>query len=96
MSIVSNTLLSELIIPRRSLGNIVLGQEGELLKLLAGSIIRELLTTGIAENFFWPVGDTPAVIVEDFPKGDTQSYQWMWGFHSYLEKSIPQGSMNDR
>ena len=86
----------ELICIRRSLGNIILSQEGEMLKLLAGSIIREMLHHKVPEDKFWPILETPDVIVNSFPRAADHTSQWVWNFHSYLEKDVLHDAVDDR
>ena len=81
---------------RRSLGNIILSQESEMLKLLAGSIIREMLHHKVPEHKFWPIQETPAVIVNSFPRAADHTSQWVWSFHSYLHKDVLKDAVYDR
>lgn len=81
---------------RRSLGNIILNQESETLKLLAGSIIREMLHHKVSEDKFWPTQETPAVVVNSFPRAAHYTSQWVWSFHSYLKKDVLPDAVFDR
>ena len=65
-------------------------------KLLAGSIIREMLNYGVLEDKFWPVNDTPAAIISKFPRDPSNTSQWIWDFHSYLENECPQDRVGDQ
>ena len=55
-----------------------------MIKLLAGSIIREMLNHGLSKNKLWPINDTPAAIIHNFPSNPSHTSQWIWEFHSYL------------
>ena len=81
---------------RRDLGKVILSQECEMTKLLAGSIIREMLSYGLPEDKIWPVNDTPAAIAGKFPRYPSHPSQWIWDFHSYLEHGCPQDRLGDQ
>ena len=85
----------KLICTRCSLGSIILSHESEMLKLLAGSIIREMLHHKVPEEKFWPTQETPAVVVNSFPRAAAHTSQWIWSFHSYLKKDILQDAVYD-
>ena len=73
----------------RSLGNIILGQDHEMIKLIAGTLIRELIVRRMPTDKFWSNRNTSAFVVNRFPKDPHNTSQWMWDFHSYLETDIP-------
>ena len=65
-------------------------------RLLAGSIIREMLNYGLPEDKLWPVSDTPAAIASKFPRDPSHTSQWIWDFHSYLEHECLQDRTSDQ
>ena len=67
-----------------------------MLKLLAGSIIREMLECNVPENKFWPIEDTPTAIINSFPRDPHHTSQWVWNFHSYLEKDVLRNPTDER
>lgn len=63
-----------------------------MLRLLAGSIIRQLLTYGIPADAFW----TPHDIADasgSFPLASKQTPQWVVDFDAYVQKMVTQSSL---
>ena len=67
-----------------------------MIKLLAGSIIREMLSYGLPEDKLWPINETPAAIASNFPRNPSHTSQWIWDFHSYLEHECLQDRVGDQ
>ncbi|KAL9117743.1 MAG: hypothetical protein Q9187_005717 [Circinaria calcarea] len=80
---------------RRALGNMVIGEENELLRLIAGSIIRELMTNGSPEDIFWPMG-TEVIAYTGFPKSQYHDSQWVEKFQLYLDDMHTQMNRTDQ
>lgn len=81
---------------RSSLGQIVLGQDFEILKITAACIIHEILGRGLPEGRIWPIDDMSSDVLDSFPKYRTPTYQWMWDLHCFFEKTNLQGPADER
>lgn len=74
----------------RALGQTVIGDKSQILRVVAGTIIRGLISSGIPEGGFWPVG-ADARIFADFPKSQHHTSQWVVNFEEYLDNIFSQG-----
>ena len=63
--------------------------ECEVLKLIAGSIIREMVGHGVPEENFWPI-DTDTQVFANFPKSQRHTSQWVGDFQLYLDEICSQ------
>lgn len=73
----------------------VIGEENELLRLIAGSIIRELVANGSPEDIFWPM-DTKVAAYAGFPKSQYHDSQWVEKFQLYLDDMHTQMNRADQ
>ena len=61
----------------------MIDERNEVLRLIAGSIIREMVATDMAEDMFWPV-DIDAAAYAGFPKSQHHTLQWVESFEFHL------------
>ena len=73
----------------------MIDENNEILRLVAGSIIREMVASGMAEDKFWPV-DIEAVAYAGFPKSQHHTSQWIESFESYIGNLHSQMDRADR
>lgn len=74
----------------RALGQTVTEDKSQILRLVAGTIIRCLISSGIPEGNFWPVGADERMFA-DFPKSQHITSQWVVNFEEYLDNIFSQG-----
>ena len=73
----------------------IIDEENELLRLIAGSIIRELVSNDSLEDIFWPM-DTKVAAHVDFPKSQYHDSQWVEKFQLYLDDMHTQMNRTDQ
>lgn len=73
----------------------VIDEENELLRLIAGSIIRELVSSDSPEDIFWPM-DADTAAYADFPKSHYHDSQWVEKFQLYLDDMQTQMNRTDQ
>lgn len=68
---------------RRALGGILVHGKSQVLRLVAGSMIRELLASGLAVENFWP---EPAEtdMFAGFPKSQHHTAAWVTEFEAFI------------
>lgn len=57
----------------------------QILKILAGSIIREMVAFGAAAKDFWPVEDNSEQYA-GFPKSQHHTAQWVTDFEIFVDE----------
>lgn len=56
----------------------------EILRLLTGSIVRQMLSDGIPVESFWKAGEIRDLVTK-FPVAAQQDTQWIDGFEHYVQ-----------
>ena len=59
----------------------------QVLKLLAGSLIREMLGSGVSPDDFWPT-DTDLDTYSKFPKSQHLNSQWVTSFEEFVDELV--------
>lgn len=79
---------------RRALGQTATGDKCQILRLVAGTMIRGMISLGIQEANFWPI-DADERMFADFPRGQHHTSQWVVDFEEYLDSIFSQGISNE-
>ena len=69
----------------QALGAMIIHGRCQVLKLVAGSIIRELLDYGIKLQTFWDMAGERDSMYDRFPKSQTQTSQWISQFETFVD-----------
>ena len=77
------------------LGNIIIEGQNELLRYVAGSVIRQLICEGVSASLFWStnIGNT---IHGVFFESQAQSSQWLELFESHLDEIDTQNRAHEQ
>jgi len=69
---------------RRALGGLLAHGKSQVLRLIAGSMIREMLASGLAVKDFWP---EPAEMdmFAGFPKSQHHTAAWVTNFEIFID-----------
>ncbi|KAI9814806.1 MAG: hypothetical protein M1827_003072 [Pycnora praestabilis] len=70
---------------RRSLGRIITDDGSQIIKFIAGSLIREMLEAGASAEDFFPVG-VDQITIQQFPRNPFESSQWISEFEEFLDE----------
>ena len=70
------------------LGRCAVADHSEILKIIAGTIIRELLSRNTPMERFWPNGGESQRLAR-FPKSQSHTSQWIFDFASFLDQNRP-------
>ena len=70
------------------LGRCAVADHSEILKIIAGTIIRELLSRDTPMERFWPHG-SESLIFARFPKSQFHTSQWIFDYASFLDQNRP-------
>ncbi len=57
------------------------------MKLLAGSMIREMLSSGVLLDEFWQ-SDTRSDLYSKFPRGQHHNSQWVTSFEEFVDELV--------
>ena len=63
----------------------VIGEQNEVLRFIAGSIIRQLASQGVCQDLFWP-SDGSIAIRSNFFESQLDSSQWPELLEGYLDE----------
>jgi hypothetical protein len=77
-------LESNLTMDRRKIGTMVVEERNEILRVILGQILKDLMDAGIAPENLWPVGTDP-VIYSNFPSTTQTGNSWNRAFQSYVD-----------
>ncbi|KAF6232349.1 hypothetical protein HO173_009454 [Letharia columbiana] len=66
------------------LGEVIEHESCQVLKLLAGSMIREMLSSGVSPDAFWPSG----TVYSNFPKSQHHNSQWVTSFEEFVDELL--------
>lgn len=69
---------------RRELGNIVLKEPNEIIRIICGQVVTSLLSAGVFPEHMWPI-NTDKKMFEDFPKISPGSRGWNQQFQNYMD-----------
>ena len=79
---------------RRALGQTVTGDNSQILRIVAGTMIRGMTSSGIPGGSFWPIGADERIFA-DFPKSQHHTSQWVVDFEEYLDGIFSQGYLDE-
>ncbi|MCJ1393714.1 hypothetical protein MMC18_006590 [Xylographa bjoerkii] len=70
---------------RYMLGRMVIGEQNEILRFIAGSIIRQLASQGVPQELFWPT-EAGVALRTNFFQSQLDSSQWPELLEGYLDE----------
>jgi hypothetical protein len=80
----SRKIITDLTYKRRELGNLVLKEPNEILRIICGQLITVLLTAGVLPEHLWPV-DSDKRLYTTFPTVALGSRGWNQQFQNYMD-----------
>ena len=69
---------------RQYLSDIIEHESCQILKLLAGLMIRAMLSFGMPPDDFWP-SETSKTLYSKFPKSQHRNSQWVTSFEEFVD-----------
>lgn len=75
---------TDLTYKRRGLGNFLLKEPNEILRIICGQLITALLTAGVLPEHLWPA-DTDTRLYTTFPTMALGSRGWNQQFQNYMD-----------
>ena len=72
---------------RQNLGPVIERESCQVLKLLAGFMIREMLGFGVSPDDFWPT-ETDLDTFSKFPKSQHTNSQWITSFEEFVDELV--------
>lgn len=77
-------VMQALILLQASLGEAIVHGDNELLRLIAGSVVREMIHDSLSGSEFWPT-DMPSSAFRGFPANGELTSQWAVDFTKYVD-----------
>lgn len=71
---------------RRKLGDLVLMEQSEVIRIICGYLIRSMLKGEIAPEHLWPIGYDKK-LYENFPLSTQTNAGWNKRFHEYVDRT---------
>lgn len=82
--LVDTSMIVADIIQRRELGNVVLKEPNEIIRIICGQLITSLLSAGVISEHIWPV-NIDKRLYENFPTASLGSRGWNQQFQNYMD-----------
>ncbi|CZR51023.1 uncharacterized protein PAC_00898 [Phialocephala subalpina] len=70
---------------RRNIGQLILEETNEIVKIICGSLVRNLHDAGVALQDLWPVG-ADKILYESFPPSTQTGHGWNTKFQDYIDR----------
>jgi hypothetical protein len=80
---------------RRKLGAMVIEEDNEILRIICGQILKNLLTSDIVPKDLWPVNTDPEYYNE-FPVSSQNGKHWGNEFQAYIDRLFESPELSTR